>query len=232
MEATDYVVALRERGAALLSGARTLPEAPIPTCPGWAMPDLVAHIGTTWGWSAEIVRTGARAERPEPPAGGWPELVSWAERRLADLLDTLTAADPESDCWTFGPPRTRLFWMRRQALETAVHAWDVQRASAHPEGLDPDLAADGLDEFLAVFLPRILRQRPDGWGGGSVRLVETPGGREWAATLTGEPEGGEVVLRGPAGSLYLWCMNRFATVDLEVEGDRAVAERWAKEVTF
>lgn len=240
MRPGEYVDALAERAAALLAAARMLPETPIPSCPGWDMRDLVAHVGSTWGWAAEIVRTKARADTPTAPEGTAADVVAWAERLAIELVAVLRAADPDADCWTFGPPRTALFWMRRQALETAVHAWDAERAVAHPEPVVADLAADGVDEFLAVFLPRILRLRPDGWRGQSVGLVDTGTTRQWRVTLGpegavetgGEAGRADVVLRGPTSDLYLWCMNRVDTVDLDVAGDRTVADQWTNQLTF
>ena len=87
------------------------------------MADLVAHIGGVWGWAAAVVGTGVRADFPAVPEGsGADELAVWAEQQAGLVLDALEKADPGSSCWTFGLPRSRLFWFRRQALETAVHA--------------------------------------------------------------------------------------------------------------
>jgi hypothetical protein len=152
----------------------------------------------------------------------------------------LEAADPGSDCWTFGLPRSRLFWFRRQALETAVHAWDGQGALGRPEPIGATLASDGIDEFLTVMLPRRIEQHPDGWVGQSLHLHRTDGDGEWTirlgpdAAVSTEPahHEGDVALRGPASSLYLWCLNRLPTADLEVSGDRAVADRWTSEIVF
>ena len=88
--------------------------------------------------------------------------LEWAEQQAHLVLDALDTADPDSSCWTFGEPRSRRFWFRRQALETAVHAWDVQQAVARPGPIAPELAIDGIDEFLTLMLPRQLKQQPGG----------------------------------------------------------------------
>lgn len=241
MEATEYLDVLRDRSTALLASARTDLEAPVPSCPGWTVALLVSHIGRVWGWAATIVRTGAGADFPALPEGlGGAELIGWSEEQVRQLLDALAAADPESSCWTFGPPQSARFWFRRQALETVVHCWDAQEAFGHPDPIDPDLASDGVDEFLAVMLPGRIQRQPDAWSGQSLHLHRTDGDGEWmvrlgpgAAVSTEQAHGGaDVALRGPASSLYLWCLSRVPSSDLEVFGDRALADRWTAEITF
>jgi uncharacterized protein (TIGR03083 family) len=241
MEADQYLLALRDRSAALLAAARTDVAAPIPSCPGWTMADLVSHVGGLWGWAAAIVRTGARADPPAPPEGtGGAELIEWAEGQAHLAFEVLAEADPDTDCWTFGLPRSRLFWFRRQALEVAVHVWDAQRAIAHPEPIDAALAVDGIDEFLDMMLPRVMGRQPDSWSGQTFHLHCTDGEGEWLVRLGPGTEvsterthaKGDVALRGSASSLYLWSVNRLPTADLDLIGDRAVADRWSSEITF
>ena len=78
------------------------------------------------------------------------------------MLETLAAAVPGTPCWNFGPPpRLVDFWIRRQAIETAVHRWDVLEAMGQRPELAPALAADGIDEVAIShgsdpFTPAIL----------------------------------------------------------------------------
>ena len=153
---------------------------------------------------------------------------------------TLEQADPAANCWTFGLPRTPVFWIRRQALETAVHAWDGTGAVGTPAPIDGALASDGIDEFLSVMVARQVKQRPDIWTGQSFHLHRTDGEGEWMVRLG--PDGelssehahgkGDVALRGPASSLYLWSLNRLPADDLELFGDPAVAALWTTEIAF
>jgi len=203
--------------------------------------ELVAHIGGVWGWAAAVVGTGARADFPTVPQGlGGAELVEWAEQPAHLVLAALETADPNSSCWTFGLPHSRLFWFRRQALETAVHAWDAQQAVAEPEPIEPELARDGIDEFLTVMLPRQLKQQPGGWTGQSLHLHSTDGQGEWVVNLGPDSavsvehvhRNGDVALQGTASSLYLWCLNRIPLNEIKVSGDRAVADQWTAEIAF
>jgi uncharacterized protein (TIGR03083 family) len=241
MESAGYLEVLSNRSTALLEAAQADLEGSVPSCPGWTVADLITHVGGTWGWAAAIVRTGTRSDFPSPPEGhDRAELFDWAAEQGHQVVDALKDSDPDSDCWTFGLPRSRLFWFRRQALETAVHAWDAERATGQPEPIDADLATDGIDEFLAVMLPRQVKDRPDRWTGQSLHLHRTDGEGEWTITLGPGAElsaerthgKGDVALRGTASSLYLWCLNRLPSTDLELFGDRAVADQWTAEISF
>jgi uncharacterized protein (TIGR03083 family) len=241
VEPAEYLDVLRDRSNALLVSAHADLDAPVPSCPGWTVAELVAHVGGVWGWAAAVVRTGDRADFPTVTEGlGAAELIAWAEQQAHLALDALGTADPDSSCWTFGEPRSRRFWFRRQALETAVHAWDVQQAVAEPEPIEPELACDGIDEFLTVMLPRQLEQQPAGWTGQSLHLHSTDGKGEWVVNLGADSavsvehvhRKGDVALQGTASSLYLWCLNRIPLAELAVFGDRAVAHQWTTEITF
>jgi uncharacterized protein (TIGR03083 family) len=232
---------IRERSGALLEVAQANLDVAVPSCPGWTNADLVAHIGGTWGWASAVVRTGARSDFPVPPAdAGGAAVIAWAEEQRHDVLSTLEKADPAANCWTFGLPRTPMFWIRRQALETAVHAWDCEGTISDPAPLDGELATDGIDEFLTSMLPRQVKNRPDGWTGQSLHFHRTDGDGEWTVQLG--PDGqvatshghdkGDVALRGPASLLYLWCLNRVPAEDLELFGDPAVAAQWTSEIAF
>ena len=240
---------------ALLTAARGSFERPVPTCPDWSVADLVVHIGGVWGWAARIVASGKRAERPDPPHDRTDApLLAWARGEAELLLDTLGAADPDADCWTFGPPSTARFWFRRQALETVLHTWDAVHAIGEPEAIDPAIApaidpaidpaiaADGVDEHLSVILPRALRRNPGRWSGQTVHLHRTDGEGEWVVRLG---PGGKVVterahlkadlaLRGSAEALWLWATNRMPLDALGIEqfGDAGVAAIWSAQTPF
>ncbi len=225
----------------MLNGARIDLDAAVPSCPGWTVADLVGHIGGAWGWASAVVRSGERSNAPIAPDDiGGMALVGWAEGQLQNLLGALENADPSANCWTFGLPRTPVFWFRRQALETAVHTWDCTGAVGEQAPIDAELASDGIDEFLSAMVPRQVKQRPDVWTGQSLHLHRTDGEGEWTVRLG--PDGevstdrahgkGDVALRGSASSLYLWCLNRVPADDLELFGDPAVAALWTSEIAF
>ncbi|MGH9075168.1 MAG: maleylpyruvate isomerase family mycothiol-dependent enzyme [Acidimicrobiales bacterium] len=259
MEPAEHVAVVRSSAGALLEAASGAMGRPVRSCPDWDVAELVRHVGSVWGFAADVVRTGERAERPQAPSGVPPAaLLAWAGQRvddLAEVLERLAAADPDGPCWTFAGPATRRFWARRQAMETALHAWDVAEAAGRPEPIEARVAADGVDELLTVILPRSLGRQPGSWSGQSVHLHRTDGdgsgggaggdggAGEWLVRLG--PAGavaverghakGDVAVRGPASSLYLWCSGRVRAAELpelDVVGDRSLAERWSGEIRF
>jgi len=241
MNAAQYLDAFQDRSSALLAAARINVDAPLPSCPGWKVADVLDHVGVVWGWSAAIVKSGARADQPTTSDGLVGEkLIDWAEEQRQHAVDALSAADPNENCWTFGLPRSKLFWFRRQCLEATVHAWDVQRGVGEPEPIAADLASDGIDEFFSLVLPRVLKQQPSAWNGESLHFHRTDGDGEWVVRLGPGEElaverqhsKADVALRGPAESLYLWSINRAPSSDLDVVGDRAVADRWTAGIAF
>ncbi|MGH8989397.1 MAG: maleylpyruvate isomerase N-terminal domain-containing protein [Acidimicrobiales bacterium] len=243
MEPTEYLGVLAERSTALLGAAAGAMDHRVPTCPDWTLEELVVHVGLVWGWAADIVATRTRADLGQAPADRSDEMLrAWAAKEAARLAVTLGAADPDTDCWTFGMPRSVRFWFRRQALETVLHAWDAEGAVGTGSRIDPEVAADGVDEHLTVVVPRSVRRRPGAWSGETVHLHCTDTQGEWTVRLgPGDDVATErthakadVALRGPAEALWLWCANRGSPAELGIErfGDDRVVARWRGEMAF
>jgi uncharacterized protein (TIGR03083 family) len=206
--------------------------APVPTCPGWRVSDLIGHLGSTHRWATEIVRTGAKAKVPTPPPPD--ELLSWFDQGRAALVARLRDTDPDLPCWGFGThPRTAGFWVRRQAHETAMHRVDLDVALGGRDprdSIDADLAADGLDEVVAVFFPRQVRFGFQAPLGDAIALVDDADGRRW--TFAGDGTGPAdapvaATVRGPAPDLLflVWRRLPLTAARVEITGDRAAAER-------
>jgi uncharacterized protein (TIGR03083 family) len=243
VEPATHLEVLRGRVDALLDTAGGAMDVSVPTCPEWTLADLLVHLGLVWGWAAETVATKTRAERGQAPESRTDqELRGWAKGQAERLVDALRSADPDAGCWTFGTPRSVRFWYRRQALETALHAWDAERATGTPSRIDPEVAVDGIDEHLNVLVPRTVRLRPDVWTGQSVHLHCTDAEGEWVVRLG---PGGEVAtrrahakadvaLRGTAEALWLWCTNRATPEELAIEryGDQEITARWREQMAF
>ena len=173
-------------------------------------------------------------ERSRPPAD---ELLAWARDRTAHLHAALAEADPATTVWTWAPAQDVAFILRRMAHETSVHRWDAELAAGEARPIDPELASDGVDEFLNVMLlqPRFSSAPIEG----SVHLhaTDTPG--EWLVreqedgtlVVTAEHAKGDAALRGSASDLLLALWGRVGSDALEVIGDRAVAERLLARTT-
>ncbi|MBI3257684.1 MAG: maleylpyruvate isomerase family mycothiol-dependent enzyme [Actinobacteria bacterium] len=235
MESDDYFAGLRREGEAFPRACEGNLDAEVPSCPGWTVAKLLSHLGRIHRWAATAVgdESGA-APVGFPPA---PEAVTpaWYLGELEALLTTLGNADLLATRWTFSPGHHQAwFWLRRQALETAVHRWDAQAATTTPpEPIEAGLAVDGIDELLNVFAPRAVQLAAPFDLGGTMHLHATDRAGEWVigvedSTLRVERTHakGTVAAQGTASDLYLWLWKRTAGDTLATFGDIAILDTW------
>jgi uncharacterized protein (TIGR03083 family) len=220
-----------ERAAAevpvLLAGTDL--AAPVPSCPGWSVGGLVAHLGGTHLWAERCVRLGdPHLPEVEAPTTDRAELAVWYRGCADRLVTTLRSTSPDAPCWTFGPrPREAQFWFRRQAHELAVHRWDLGTALGRDLGYPAGLAADGVDEVVTLFFPRQVRlQRIPPLARSLTVAVDD--GPTWTlhGDGTGEPTGpADAAVTGPAEALVLLLWGRVGLTDprLTVTGSREAA---------
>jgi uncharacterized protein (TIGR03083 family) len=238
--------ALVEQGRLLAEVIRVAdPATPVPTCPGWALRQLLSHVGRGDRWAAEIVRTGgpvdtrsvADGRAPDDPA----QAADWL-RGGAELLIAAAAAEPAKRVWTFLGPRPAAWWVRRRLHESTVHRADALIAVGAPYDIDPALAADGLDEFLDV---HAARQTPVLAEGASLHLHATDPdlgsagewvlrGRATGFTWAHGHEKADAAVRGRARDLLLGATRRLPADDpaLDVVGDAGVWARFVEHAAF
>jgi len=236
----EHLDALRLDGAALEAAAREAGvDAPVPTCPGWTVADLLGHVGRIHRWVTTLVRERAadppafwnEVEAP-PPA----ELVDWYAGGWRALADGLDAAGPDVEVWSWTPWRTGAFWARRQAHELAVHRYDAQvAAGAAPPPVPARQAVDAVDELFDLFPHRRRRAAISG-NGEKIHLHATDAPGEWLVRLV--PDGievarehakGDVAARGAASDLLLLLFGRVAPTRLDVFGDVSLLDRWQRD---
>jgi uncharacterized protein (TIGR03083 family) len=219
----------------LASVARRGLDTEVPTCPGWLVRDLVLHTATVYQHKIASTRLGTaptEAEWPPPPPEGDP--VDHLEATLREMLTLFRERGPESPSATWLPEdQTVGFWYRRMAHEAAVHRVDAEAAFDEITPIDPELAVDGVDEILQLFLGGDWTNQPDdGWRGispdaGAGRVTEViAGDQTWRVTLHPDRvdvvEGpGEAVatVGGPPSDVMLWLWRRIPTELVEVAGD-------------
>lgn len=200
----------------------------------WSARDIVAHVGGIHRWAARIVRTrsmeGASSTRSRLDGAA---LCDWFDEGRLDLADVLAATDPEARCPNFNPGSRSIagFWHRRQAHETTVHRWDLERALGATSPIDVDLATDGVEEYLDVF----VRGRGTQTLLAPLVLTAVDHDRSWTVRPSARPgrvdvEAGAArdvatVLAGPAPTLllHLWGRVPIDADGLSVTGDGAVA---------
>jgi uncharacterized protein (TIGR03083 family) len=234
----DYLTSVRRDAGALAAVARNAPaDTPIAGCPGWDLDKLVVHVGRIHRWVvASIDASGDNPGKLPPGPADSDDKADWFVEGAGILCDKLAALDPAQPVWNFtGTDPTPGFWMRRQALETAVHRWDGEASIGDAAPIEPALAVEGIDEIFTVFAPMRRKGAEPLVLGGSVHLHATDAEGEWTLAA---PQGeltverghakGDVAVRGPASTLYLMLWRRVPPDhgDLERFGDETVLERW------
>jgi uncharacterized protein (TIGR03083 family) len=230
-----HLTALEVDSAAISALLPAHADRSVPACPGWSLADLAVHLGGIYGFVARAAQ--AQGARPAPPAGPpkGAALAAWYEEQRRAVIDALASRPPDAPAWnpTGDPASYHLgWWRRRQALETAVHRHDAEAALGRAVAVDADLAAEGVDEMLSVFWPRVFAggAGPDLEGSLHLHCSDTEG--EWTVELAGgrvevsrrHTKAGTAV-RGPAGPMFLWLWNRAPLAPpLEVFGRREAAE--------
>ncbi|MGZ4615082.1 MAG: maleylpyruvate isomerase family mycothiol-dependent enzyme [Actinomycetes bacterium] len=224
-----FLARLRSDAARIAEIAGDDLDAPVPTCPGWAVRDAVTHTGAVYSHKVACMRLPGGPQQLEDwqhgPAEGQ-DTVEWFQERFAELVEELAARGPEAASYTwYEPDQTVGFWFRRMAQETAVHRVDVESAFSAITPVADDLAVDGIDEVLDLFLAyQAADVGPDGPGRGTV-AVRT-GDHIWRSTLnaddvvlSSEPGAADAVVSGEPSELLLWLWGRRPDSAVLIEGD-------------
>jgi uncharacterized protein (TIGR03083 family) len=244
----DYAAAFLDENRAFSELFRDVDEShPVPTCPGWSLKQLLRHVGRGDRWAAQIVRD--RLDQPPDLSsveGGKPppdpaDAISWLHGGAQRLVDAVELSGVQTAVWTFLGERPANWWIRRRLHETSVHRADAAIALGREFSLEPDVAADGVTEFLE----RIeIRAGANGAplplaDGETLHLHATDPGLgeagEWTIRVSGtgitwshEHGKGSVALRGGATELLLAMSRRTPLADTGIDmfGDEAVWQSW------
>jgi len=236
----EYVRLVAADAARLREVATMGLEAPVPTCPGWSVGDVVHHTAEVY---LHKVACTQQQRNPDP----WPP-AEHAGRATLELFDEATAAllamfaahgpdDPSYTWWD--PEQTVGFWMRRMALETAVHRVDVEVAHDVVTPVDPALALDGIDELLVAMLAG------DEWAQeGTAEPVDaairiSAAGRSWTVTLDSArvdvveaaTSDVSVEVAGEPDAVFCWLWGRGGHEQLALAGDEDTAMAFRRRVS-
>ena len=125
MDAIDHLAQLRRDGTRMAELARGNLDAPVPTCPGWTLADLVEHTGFVHRWQSAAVRDepstfpDASTWKHGPAVGETP--ADWFARGVDDAIAVIGAADPDAARWTWAGPST-VRWYRRRIAQVCLRA--------------------------------------------------------------------------------------------------------------
>jgi uncharacterized protein (TIGR03083 family) len=240
----DYVSVISDEAARIVDAYQRNPRAPVPWSDRWSVGTVSRHVAGTHHVVAEIIRGRpdtdfALFNELQTPAKDSPEFVGWFRTGTASLIEQLSETPADAACWSWFAPGGRVgWWARRMALEALIHRWDTDAAQGREFSVAPDIAADGVDEYLDVFVaasragtaapagPTIgfeCSDRPDRWW----LDLSAPGDRE----LTRDPRDATVRIRGTAQALLLSLWGRVPLSDaagVEVVGEIEVLSHWSE----
>jgi uncharacterized protein (TIGR03083 family) len=226
----DPIPTIRREADAFLAAARQGLDPKVPGCPEWTVGDLAYHLGSMYRFHAAHVQRGITSKPEEldlvdPPDS---ELLQWVDDGVDELLIAFRSVDPQLPAWNWAPqaPQVAAFWPRRMAIETAVHRWDGQSAFNDAQGIDLELAVDGIDEMLTVIGP--AHTKPDFPTGTVVVRPTDDRDAVWAVrtapdtfeVLADVPASPDAVIEGTATALLLAFWGR--AVDYTSTGDPAL----------
>ncbi|RDI22295.1 uncharacterized protein (TIGR03083 family) [Lentzea flaviverrucosa] len=232
----DLLRLIEERTTAFTTAIASAPDldAPVPTCPGWTLYDLVQHLGDGRRKWAEIVAAGPADAPPArtPVEAPRENLVAWMTESTRLLIDALEESGPDRDCWAwwsdFQSPRTTGTAARHQLQEIAVHTYDAQLTIGAAQPLPAEVALDGVEEFQTTCVattspwphePAIVDYHAS--EGLSLRVTLDAGG----ARVGDVPGTADTTFSGTASDLVLAFYGRKTGDDLEVEGDQRTFDR-------
>jgi uncharacterized protein (TIGR03083 family) len=226
MDYTRFLDCLTADFARLREAATADPAAPVPTCPGWTVADLTRHVGEVYLHKTLAIREGAEPEPWPPKELADEDPTALLDRAYAGLRAEFAARRPEDPAgsWYALDP-TVGFWIRRMAQETVIHRIDAELGAGRPVAPVPDdLAIDGIDELLKIFVAYgvaewgefftdILARSPGRTftirtGGAGWRVRTGPG--VFAVTDGAGDDPSDVTVSGPPAAVLRWVWNREA----------------------
>jgi uncharacterized protein (TIGR03083 family) len=223
------------------------PSTPVPTCPGWTLRQLLRHVGRGHRWAAQIVddRLADYLDPRSVPNGKPPDdldgAIEWLNDSAHSVVDAVERAGADDPVWTFLGPRPAAWWIRRRLHEATVHRADAALALGQEFGLDPELATDGLTEWLERVVVQATDEPLPLAGGQTLHLHASDGG-EW--TLRGNRLGLELAqehtpaadatVTARATPLLLAVVRRLPADDsqIAVAGDGGVWQTWLDRTPF
>jgi uncharacterized protein (TIGR03083 family) len=235
MEFSRFVDCLAADFARLRAVVPTASDAQVPSCPGWTVADLTRHLGEVYLHKTMAMREGAEPDPWPPKELADEEPLALLDRAYTGLTTEFAARKPADKAGTwYKPDQTVGFWIRRMAQETVIHRIDAELGTSQPVAPVPtDLAIDGIDELLKVFVAYSVAE----WGSyftdilgsspGWTYSVQTEGATWHIRTApgqfsvsNGEPaQAPDVTVSGPPPAVLRWLWNREGTdASVKAEG--------------
>jgi uncharacterized protein (TIGR03083 family) len=242
----DYLDIISDETSRIVDGYERDRSARVPWSDRWSVGTVARHVAGTHHVVAEVVRDRPDADfglfgQLRTPEKDAPEFVEWFRSGTTSLLEQLSTVPADDECWSwYEGGRWVGWWARRMALETLVHRADTDMARGVDFSVAPEIAADGIDEYLDVFVAA-SRKASDAPAGPIVSFECTDRSDRWWLDLS--EQGNRLVsrevladslrIRGGARDLLLVLWGRVPISDLpevEASGDAKELDRWSELV--
>ena len=242
----DYVSIISDESSRIVSAYELDRRAVVPWSDRWTVATVARHVAVTHHIVAEVVRGRPDSDfalfgELKTPTKDSPEFVEWFRSGTASLVEQLSSVPADDECWSwFAPGRRVGWWARRMALEAVVHRSDADAAQGRELSVASDIAADGIDEYLDVFVAA-SRAAHDAPAGPTMSFKCSDRSERWWLDLSSrgerivsrEPREASVRICGAAEQLLLVVWGRVLPSDaagVEVSGDVGGLDRWSELV--
>jgi uncharacterized protein (TIGR03083 family) len=242
----DYVSIVSDESSRILQAFEQDRRAGVPWSDRWTVATVARHVASTHHVVARII-----GERPDADFGLFaqlitpekdsPEFADWFRSGTASLIEQLSDVSPDETCWSwYEPGRNVGWWARRMGFEAAIHRWDTDAALGREFSVSSEVAADGIDEYLDVFVAS-SRATTDAPAGPTISFVCSDRDDRWwldlsrrgERVLSLEPLDASVQVSGTAEQLLLFLWGRVpasGTPGAEVSGNVTELVRWSELV--
>ncbi|AUI57499.1 maleylpyruvate isomerase family mycothiol-dependent enzyme [Amycolatopsis sp. BJA-103] len=215
-------------------------DAPVPTCPGWTLGEVLRHVGSVYRVTRRWIADGRRPEHWQRKPGPGQTLEEYFREGRDELVAELSAHDADELAPTWWPAdRSYGFWWRRMAHEATIHRIDAESAAGRDVSEIPeDVALDGIDEALTLwFGQRLPLLGLSGTKTGSVGVRTA--GHHWIARAgptetiawrcsAEEARRADDLVTGQPDKIYRWLWGRAGPTAVTVSGDQDMAgQLWA-----
>jgi uncharacterized protein (TIGR03083 family) len=212
-------------------------SARVPSCPDWNAADLVQHTGMVYLHKAVAMQSGLGEGDWPPPGTEDEDPVALFDRAYKELNAEFDAREPGDKTATwYDPDQTVGFWIRRMAQETVIHRVDAELAMNEPIAPIPDdLAVDGIDEILVVFLSYATTKWTQHFedlkdaDGRAVRVAAD--GASWNARIAtdgvhiGKDGDAAATVSGTPADVLLWLWGRKGEDAVQMDGDTGLIKQ-------
>jgi uncharacterized protein (TIGR03083 family) len=242
----DYRSIISDESSRIVSAYELDRRAAVPWSDRWTVATVARHVAGTHHVVADVIRGrpdadfGLFGDLQTPPKDS-PEFVDWFRSGTTSLLAQLSSVPADDECWSWFEPGRRVgWWARRMALEAVIHRTDADAAQGKRISVASDFAADGIDEYLDVFVAA-SRAAQDAPAGPTMSFECSDRSDRWWLDLS--VRGERVVSRGPrdasvricgtAEQLLLMVWGRVPASDaagVETSGDVERMDRWSELV--